>query len=517
MPPAIRARRPALLAAVALVCVLAALLDRPAAAQPRDAARVGAWVAAHEPAIVGELVEFLRLPNVASNLDDIRINAEALVRMMQRRGITTRLLETGGAPMVYGELLAPGATTTILFYCHYDGQPVEAAHWTGHHPFEPLLRDGALATGARPLPLEGHVRFDPDWRLYARSASDDKSPIVALMNALDALRAIGAPPTVNVKFLFEGDEEAGSPHMAETIRRHRELLAADLVIMADGPEHPSGRPTITFGLRGITSVRIVAYGAGRPLHSGHFGNWAPNPALELARLLASMKDGDGRVLVAGFYDDVRPLTEEERAAIAAVPAERPEDYGFAVPEGGPGARRLERIALPSLNVRGLAAAGVGEAVTTIVPDSAVAEIDLRLVPDIEPGRQVERVVAHVRQQGWHVVTGDTPPDRATRAAQPRVAWVRWRDSGYPATRTRFDHPVAQRVVRALREWGGDEPVIMPIMGGSAPGVWFPAIGGTDLVILPIVNEDNNQHAADENVRLGNVFRGIVLFAGVMRM
>ncbi|MGH7507304.1 MAG: M20/M25/M40 family metallo-hydrolase [Longimicrobiales bacterium] len=504
---------------VQVVIALAFLpVAAPVAGQVELAGRVDAWVDGHRAEIVGELVEFLRLPNVASDVGDSRRNAEALVEMMERRGIETRRIETGGAPMVYGELTAPGATTTILFYCHYDGQPVIPATWAGHGPFEPVLRAGSLADGAPIVPLEGKVRFDDDDRIYARSASDDKAPIIALLAALDALRAADAPPTVNLKFLFEGDEEAGSPHMRDVIEANAELLAADLVIMADGPEHPSGRPTLTFGVRGITSVRLVVYGAERPLHSGHFGNWAPNPAMQLAQLLASMKDQDGRVLVDGFYDDVVPLDPAEQAAIRALPADDPADYGFAVPEGGLGSLRLERIALPSLNVRGLAAAWVGGQARTIVPDSAIAEIDLRLVPDIQPEDQLARVIAHVRAQGYHVVTDETPPDAETRRRYAKVAWMPARESGgYPATRTPLDHPIARSVVAAVRAWEGVDPAVMPMMGGSAPGVWFPVLTGTGLILLPIVNEDNNQHSPNENVRLGNLFDGIGTFAAVMRL
>ncbi|MGH7480687.1 MAG: peptidase dimerization domain-containing protein, partial [Longimicrobiales bacterium] len=281
--------------------------------------------------------------------------------------------------------------------------------------------------------------------------------------------------------------------------------------------HASGRPTVVFGVRGITTVRIVAYGAARPLHSGHFGNWAPNPAQMLAELLASMKDDAGRVTIADFYDDVVPLSPEERAAIAALPVDRPADYGFAVPEGGPGAVRLERVSLPSLNVRGLAAGAVGAQARTIVPDSAIAELDLRLVPNIQPRDQVERLVAHVRAQGWHVMTGLEPPGPEVRASHAKVAWLPARVAGYPATRTPFTHPVARRVVGAVRDWTDQEPALLPIMGGSVPGVWFPVLGGTQLILLPIVNEDNNQHAPNENLRLGAFFDGIAIYAAVMRL
>lgn len=365
-----------------------ALLPAPLDAQRADP--VARYVAGRHPEIVRELNALLAIPNMASDSANIRRNAVALTEMMERRGIRTRILETGGPPTVYGELPARGARTTLLLYAHYDGQPVDPAKWTGHAPWEPVLRDGALERGARTLPFPARGPYPDDWRIYARSASDDKGPIVAMLTALDALRAAGRTPSVNLKFLFEGDEEIGSPHLRALLGEHRDLLQSDLAIMADGPEHASGRPTVVFGARGITSAQITVYGADRPLHSGHYGNWAPNPAMELARLLASMKDAQGRVTVAGWYDDVIPLSAEERAAIAAIPDDAPAAFGFAEPEGGPGARRLERIALPSLNVRGMSSLYVGAEARTLVPAQAVAELDLRLVKNMRgPLRQAK--------------------------------------------------------------------------------------------------------------------------------
>ena len=496
----------------ATLALLALLAAPPAAAQQRPVAR---WVDAHQREVVEELTRFLGLPNVAADSANIRRNARALAEMLEERGLHPRLLETGGPPMVYAELPAPGATTTLLLYAHYDGQPADPAAWASGAPWKPTLLDAPLDRGGRPVAPGADGRYDPEWRLYARSASDDKSPIVAMLAALDALEATGARPTVNLKLLFEGEEEAGSAHLAQAIRDHRDLLASDLVVMTDGPMHPSNRPTVVYGARGITSAQITVYGADRPLHSGHYGNWAPNPAMELARLLASMKDADGRVLVAGWYDDVVPLGTEERAAIAAIPDEQPGDYGFAVPEGGEGARRLERIALPSLNVRGLLSGWVGADARTLVPDSAVAEIDMRLVPAVQPDAQVQRLVAHVRAQGYHVVA--VAPDSATRARYPRIARVRYPEGGYPAARTPFDHPVARRLAEAVRRASPLPPVLMPTMGGSVPAAWFPVVTGTSTLLLPLVNMDNNQHAPNENLRLGNFFQAIETMAAVFTM
>lgn len=508
--------RSSLPAAALAVAAALALAAPPASAQdrPAEARAVAGWVESNRGALVDELVEFLRIPNVAADLPSIRENARWLLSALERRGIEARLLETGAQPMVYGELLVPGATTTLLFYAHYDGQPADPRAWIGHGPWEPVLRDASLPAGGEIIPWPADDRYEDEWRIYARSASDDKSPILMVLAALDALRAAGSTPTVNVKFLLEGDEEAGSAHIRELIRRHRDLLAADLVVMADGPQHASGRPTLVYGARGITTARVIVYGPDRPLHSGHFGNWAPNPAQRLAELLASMKGPDGRVLIDGFYDDVVPLTAEERAAIRAIPADAPADYGFAAPEGGAGTLRLEATAAPSLNIRGMAAGWIGAEARTIVPDSAVAELDLRLVPDIQPAAQVERLRRHVRARGYHLV--DAPPTAEERRAHPRLARIIARETGYPGMRTPLAHPVADRVARAVGRLTGEEVVRIPMLGGSVPAVWFPVEAGIPVLLVPTVNPDNNQHSPNENLRLGNFFDGILTYAAVLR-
>src|SRR5881392_3346232 len=268
-------------------------------------ARVAAWRAAREAAIIREFVELLAIPNLASDSGPIRRNAAAIVRMLKRRGVTARLLEAPGAPpAVFGERASPGATRTVMLYAHYDGQPVDTAQWATP-PWRPMLRDKALADGgtAIPFPADG-ARLDPESRIYARSAGDDKVSILAIVWALDALQALGVRPSVNLKFFFEGEEEAGSDHLRDMLTRHANLLKADLLLVGDGPVHQTRRPQLTFGVRGVVGVQLTVYGPIRPLHSGHYGNWAPNPAMELAQLLASMKDATGHVTIPGWYDDV---------------------------------------------------------------------------------------------------------------------------------------------------------------------------------------------------------------------
>ncbi len=483
-------------------------------AQSQEIVAVRGYRSTHEREIVGELIDFLRLPNIAANFSDIRENAGALVEMMERRGIEARLLETGGPPYVYGELFTPGATRTVLFYAHYDGQPVDDSRWEGHKPFDPVLRDGSLEVGGKIIALPASGGFDPDSRLYSRSASDDKSPIVALMAALDALRAAGLRPGANLKFIFEGDEEAGSPNLGRVVREHGDLLTADLVLAADGPCDPSGLPTLYFGARGIVSVQITVYGPLRPLHSGHYGNWAPNPAMRLAQLLATLKDpATGRVLVDGFYQDVLPLSEFERAAIAAAPNDdREQMFALAIAEPEAEGRRLLLINQPSLNVRGLRSAWVGDEARTIVPDIAVADIDLRLVKHIDPQAQVDRLIAHIEKQGYHVVWNE--PDAETRRSHARLAYVQTAD-GYPAFRTSMDLAVSRALIEAVEHHTGQSTVKLPTLGGSVPLYQFTDVLGVPTVGVPIVNYDNNQHSPNENLRLGNLWSGIEVLASAM--
>ncbi len=492
---------------------LLACLGAPAQVTPEAAlAQVRAYRRAHAGEIMTELVDWLRLPNVATRVEDIERNAEKLKAMMERRGIRVEILPTtGGRPVVYGELPAPGARRTLLLYGHYDGQAVDLKEWHSP-PFEPVLRRGTPGEWAAiPFPsASGH--FEDNWRLYARSASDDKSPMVAMLAALDALRAQGLAPSVNLKFFFEGEEEQGSPYLEELVRRERERLRADLLLVADGPVHQSGRPTLFFGNRGIMTLDLTVFGPSEELHSGHYGNWAPNPAMRLAQLLATMKDANGRVTIAGFYDDVVPLTEAEKKALAEIPPIESvvqERFGIAAPEGG-GKSLAELIALPSFNVRGLRSAHIGDEARTVIPRSATAAIDVRLVKGNDHQRLFEKIVAHVRAQGWQVL--DREPTLEERRRYPRLVSVVKRD-GYNAVRTPMDLPVAAELARAVERTAGGRVVKLPTLGGSGPMHYFDDLALAS-VGVPIVNYDNNQHSSDENLRLGHFFQGIDTFASI---
>lgn len=487
--------------------------------QAQESDSVTAWIATHQHELLDEYEPFLRLPNVATDRAAIRRNAEALVAMMERRGLRPRLLETDdGAlpPTVYGEWSVPGATRTLVLYAHYDGQAVEPADWASD-PWTPVWRDGRLADGAREVERDPGERLDPDWRLYARSAADDKAGVFAILAATDALKAAGLAPTVNLKFFFEGEEEQGSPHLRSLLERHREVVAADAWVICDGPVHTSGRRQVVFGVRGDANVDVTVYGPNRPLHSGHYGNFAPNPALRLARLLASMKDADGRVAIAGWYDDVEPLADDEREALAAVPADDAallRDLGLVAPEMRD-VSLLEAINQPSLNINGMRAADVGAQARNAIPIEARATLDLRLVKGNTVERQFERLVSHVRGQGYHVL--DRAPTDEERLAHAKLATVVLRPGGYAASRTPMNLPIARDVVAAMRSVAGKDLVLMPTLGGSLPLVVITEVTGAPTITIPLANPDNNQHAEDENLRVGNLWDGIATMAAVMRI
>ena len=471
---------------------------------------------AHEAAILRELRELLAIPNVASDGLNIRRNADLLVRMLTRRGIQARLLEHESAPpAVYGELKSPGATRTVVLYAHYDGQPVDSSRWASP-PWSPLLRSRALQHGGSEMPFpDSGQRIDSEARIYARSASDDKSPIVAMMAALDALRAVGIPLSVNLKFFFEGEEEAGSDHLRDVLRQHAQLLRADAWFFLDGPVHQSRRQQIVFGVRGVMGLNLTVYGPTRPLHSGHYGNWAPNPNVLLAHLITSLRDPDGRILIPGFYDDVRQPSAAERAAFGTVPlidAQLRRELGLARTEAD-NAALMERLMLPALNVGGLSGGLTGAGGANLIGTEASAYIDFRLVPNQAPARVREQVTTHLTGLGWHIVTA--PPDSLTRVTHPRIVRLDWGESGYPANRTSLDLPVSRALMETAQEAIGQPVIQVPILGGSLPLYHFREVLGVPLITVPIVNHDNNQHGENENLRIQNLWDGIELIGGIM--
>ena len=476
---------------------------------------------ANEELLLREYFDFLSLPNVASDIPNIRRNAARIMEMMKQRGLDPRLLEAetpNTPPAVYAEWKTPGAQRTLLFYAHYDGQPTDPKQWTQTLPWQPVFRTAAIEAGGQIVSDAGPPvsnPIDPQWRIYARSASDDKAGVMAILTAFAALRAKGVALNSNIKFFFEGEEEAGSPHLVEIIRRHKDLLAADAWIICDGPVHQSGRKQVVFGARGDTNVDVTVYAAKRPLHSGHYGNWSPNPAMMLVRLLASMKDPDGRVSIEGWYSDVEPLGQAELTAIADAPKydeELKKQLGLKRVEGG-GKSLMELINVPSLNINGFGSGDIGALARNVIPTTATVVLDLRLVKGNDHKRQTQRLIDHIKKQGYHVI--DREPTDAERTQHPLIARVNVRPGGYNAERTRMDLPISVAVIEAVQSTTPDKIVLLPTSGGSLPLSIITENLRTVTISVPIANYDNNQHAENENIRLQNLWDGIETFAALM--
>lgn len=496
-----------------LICVAAAA----AMAQDNLAARAAReWRQQHERAIVDEFFALLAIPNIARDRENIQRNAETIAHMLEKRGVAAQLVSVAGSnPVVFGEIRTPGATRTLVFYAHYDGQPLDPKEWASP-PFEPVLRDKPVQDGGKsiPLPAAGQP-FDPEWRIYARGSGDDKAPIVAMLTALDAMRAAGIQTRSNIKFAFEGEEEAGSANLEKILTANKELFAGDLWLMCDGPVYQTRRQQIVFGARGDTGLDITLYGPRYELHSGHYGNWAPNPAMMLAQLLASMKNAQGRVTIDHFYDGITPLTSLEKRAIAEAPdidSGLMREFWLGSTEGG-GAKLNELVTQPALNVRGMASSRTGNQASNVIPATATASIDIRLVPGMDAHETTSRVVEHIRKQGFFVV--DKEPDADMRRSHEKVALVTVR-GGDNAVRTPMDLPIAQEVIRVTESVRGPT-VKLPNMGGSLPLTSIVRPLGTRAIVVPIANHDDNQHSFNENLRLQNLWDGIELMAALLTM
>jgi acetylornithine deacetylase/succinyl-diaminopimelate desuccinylase-like protein len=467
-----------------------------------------------EKVIIEDFVDLLSMPNVAANIADMDRNADYVTGLLEARGFSTQRLKSGGAPYIYAELMSPGAAETILIYAHFDGQPVQEENWV-HPPFSPTLLDAPLQNNGQVVDIsQVDGAFDPEWRLYGRSAGDDKMPIIALVHALDAMKENGIELSVNLKLLLDGEEEAGSPTVGRILDENRQLFDADLLLFCDGPMHQSRNAQIVFGVRGSTTIDITTYGPIRPLHSGHYGNWAPNPIMRLAYLLTSMRDETGRILIDGYYDDVAPLSELERDAIASMPditEGLKDELSIHTPEGD-GARLEELITLPALNARGIVAGGVGGKGRNIILSTATVSVDLRIVPGQTPEKVHELVEAHIAGQGFHIVHEDPSPEVLRN--HPKVVKIDSDDSGYTGLKTELDLPTSLRLTNLLRTIYPDL-IVTPSMGGSLPLVEFSNRLSAPIIILPLANHDNNQHAENENIRLQNLWDAIATLGGVL--
>jgi acetylornithine deacetylase/succinyl-diaminopimelate desuccinylase-like protein len=511
--PTGRARR--LPNAVIGACAASILLLALQSAAADLKSQVDGYRTAHEAAIVGQLDELTRLKSVAADPAGLKAMADRLQELLKQRGFEVSQLgsDTGAPAVVLGTLASPGVKRTVIFYAHYDGQPVTPSQWSSD-PFVPVMRSGVLNSGEHAIDWKNaRAPFDPEWRLYARAVSDDKASIVAFLAAFDALKAMGKSPSVNIKVLWEGEEEAGSPHLAQILRANRSLLASDLTLIGDGPVHQSRRPMISFGARGVMTLEATIYGPIKALHDGHYGNWVPNPAAMAATLIAQMRDENGRILIPGFADGIRPLTPDERTALRNLP---PIDDALKREFGINRAESDEDLATslmrPALNIRGIRAGQVGESSANAIPTTAVISMDFRLVPDQKPPAVRAAVERFLQTHGWTLLADE--PDLATRLKSSRLIRLQW-EEGYPAFRADISAPTGKAVIAAATQAAGAPVVVFPMMGGSAPLYDIADVLRVPVIGVPIVNHDNNQHAANENLRLQNLWDGIDTYAALL--
>jgi acetylornithine deacetylase/succinyl-diaminopimelate desuccinylase-like protein len=488
-------------------------LASPAFAQPANPIRD--WRAAHETQILDDMANLARMKSIAADPQATIAAAKTLQQMLKTRGIDSRLLSAGDGipPVVYADIETPGAKRTVVFYAHYDGQPVTPSQWKSD-PFVPVLRNGTLDTN--PKDIDWHALkppYNPEWRMYARAIADDKISIIAFLEAWDAMKAAGEKPSVNIKIVWEGEEEAGSTHLAQILAANKGLLGSDLWLIGDGPIHPSRLQEVYFGARGVIGVDATIYGPIRALHDGHYGNWAPNPGAMAANLLAEMRDDDGNIRIPHFADDVRPLSQAEKDAIATLPPvekELKDEYQIGRSEGHEGLT-LSTMR-PALNIRGIRSGAVSAEAPNAVPVDAEISIDFRLVPDQTPRGVRQETESYLKSLGWTIVAD--APDKATRLAHSKLIRLVWED-GYAALRSDMSSPAAKAVIAAATRAAGRPIAILPMSGGSVPLHMFADLFPVPIICLPIANHDDSQHAANENIRLQNVWDGIETYASLM--
>jgi acetylornithine deacetylase/succinyl-diaminopimelate desuccinylase-like protein len=440
------------------------------------AAAVQEYLESHRGQAVEDLKELLRIPSVSGDSAfraQTRQAAEWVLRKLADAGLDAELVETAGHPIVTASWLGAAGAPTVLIYGHYDVQPPDPVEKWTTGPFDPTERNGCL---------------------YARGATDDKGQMLTHVLSVAAwLKTVGSLP-VNVKFVIEGEEEVGSSNLDLFLEQNRESLRADVVVVSDTSQYAPEMPAITYGLRGIMACEVTVSGPNRDLHSGVFGGSVANPINGLCRMIAGLHDAEGRVAIPGFYDDVIPLTDEERAAFAALPEDERRflsGLGMTAGHGEPGYSALERRwARPTCDVNGMYGGYTGEGPKTIVPSSATAKITCRLVPDQDPAKLMQSLRAHLESL---LLPGLTMDFQDQHGGQPLLF----------AT----DSPWMQAARRAIERAFGTAPVMIR-EGGSIPVVaTFRELLGIDTLLLGWGQNSDNLHSPDEHFRLADFHRG----------
>ncbi len=429
------------------------------------------YVDNHRETFLHRLIDYLRRPSISAYGEGIAEVADYIAAIMTKMGLQAQVIETAGWPMVFAQHMQSPNAPTVLLYGHYDVQPPEPLEQWVSPPFEPAIRDG---------------------RLYARGVGDNKGQHFAQLLALEALLACRGTLPCNVKVLLEGEEEVGSLQMPAFVREHSDLLQADLCIISDGPVDVSGRSTMHFGVRGVLSFELQARGANRDLHSGNWGGVAPNPLWTLVHLLSTMKNERGEVTIEGFYEHVEPQTELERQALAALnydvegikrslglqDLDQPHERGFA-----------ERLASwPTFTINGLHGGYGGQGSQTVLPHEAFAKCDIRLVAAQNADDIFAKLTAHVKKHA------------------PDVTIVH--QGAMDPSKTPLDSPFTEPIRQGIIAAQGQEPLLVPAMGGSLPEYVFTKTLGMPVFGVPYANADEANHAPNENMEIERFYMGI---------
>ena len=478
-------------------------------AQAIDDAKALSYAEASFP----ELYEFFSLPNDSNYPDQLETNVLWCESAFAKRGFTTQRLETATVPLLLAELDGNQAEKTVLIYLQIDGQPVDSTKWFQPNPYVPVLKEqknDAWEIIDWSL-LKGDI--DRDWRIFSRSASDARGPVMMFLKAMDFINDQGFRPNFNIKVIMDFEEELGSPQLPKAVLDYKKELASDMLVIFDGPRHLSNEPTLTYGARGIATISLEVFGPRTPLHSGNYGNYAPNPALKLSKLLASMMKDDGRVAIPGWYEGIS-ISDEVKKVLKQVPDDEEQikkDFGINSTDNI-GNNFQEAMQYPALGILGLEAAWVGKERRTIIPASAIAELNIRLVKETEGDRMVELVRNHVINQGYHLIDGE--PNEMERMTYDKIARFNAQVS-YGAFRTDFDTPIGEWLRKGMRTAFGKDPIQIRTAGGSIPISPFVITLDIPAVAVPTVNPDNNQHSPNENIRLGNYIDGIKTIACIL--
>jgi len=462
------------------------------------------------------LKECIALPNDATYPEDILKNVSWLENQFAKRNFTHKRLQTKTVPMLLLERPKDLKKQTVLFYMHADGHAVDPQFWFQEDQYGLILKKQAREGGFDSIDWNNlrTDKIDEEWRLFGRASADAKGPIIMFLAGLDYLETKGVELPYNVKIIIDFEEEIGSPQIPTAVVEYKQDLQADMLVIFDGPRHSSNKPTLTFGARGIGTVTLTVYGPVFPQHSGHYGNYAPNPAIRLAQLLSTMKADDGRVLIDGYYDGIS-LSDDLKRELNKVPDDEnviKAKLGIGDTDSGVADTYQEALQYPSLNVRGMSAGWVGNEARTIIPATATAEIDIRLVLESDGQRLLALVKQHIQDQGYLVL--DRKPTSQERATNNKIIKFTTRKS-YKAFRTEFDTPIGNWLSAAMTKAFDEEPIKIRTSGGSIPISPFVNTLDIPAVTVPTVNKDNNQHSPNENLRVGNFLEGIETMIAIL--